>query len=294
MTSSLTSIPLWLSLWLMSLCEKIHMQLPLAGLEAESAGNQSPSKNNELPGGTVSSEARLKKRAKKKRYYEKLMADPERKAKFRAHHNAWRKENRKKYGSYPTEEALKKQADYQRKRYQEKQKNDPAFKAAKNKARRKHQATPHAKEYARNWHSQRRATDPNYKLYGALCGRVSALLGRRNNRKGTIELLGCSVPELRAHLEQQWEPGMSWENYGKGIGKWNVDHIRPCASFDLLDPEQAKQCFHFSNLRPLWQQENSSKKSWYNGKHWFREQHPRYSAEICAGPQQLPSCPPAP
>lgn len=115
-------------------------------------------------------------------------------------------------------------------------------------------------------------------------GEWSEWLGRRNNRKGTVELLGCSVPHLKAHLERQWEPGMSWENYGKGAGKWNVDHIRPCASFNLRDQEQANQCFHFSNLRPMWHEDNSSKKSFYEGKHWLRNGHPRYSDSICATP----------
>ena len=40
---------------------------------------------------------------------------------------------------------------------------------------------------------------------------------------------------------------MTKENYGL----WHVDHIIPCASFDLTDPKQQKICFHWSNLQPL-------------------------------------------
>lgn len=41
-----------------------------------------------------------------------------------------------------------------------------------------------------------------------------------------------------------------------------IDHIRPCKSFDdLYDPEQSKECFHFTNLQPLWAPENRSKSS---------------------------------
>lgn len=73
---------------------------------------------------------------------------------------------------------------------------------------------------------------------------------------GTQELIGCSHQRLKAHLESQFKPGMTWKNYGK----WHVDHIRPCASFnDLTEMSQQKDCFHYSNLQPLWASENMSK-----------------------------------
>ena len=48
---------------------------------------------------------------------------------------------------------------------------------------------------------------------------------------------------------------MTWENYGE----WEVDHILPCASFDLEQPEAQRQCFHYTNLQPLWKADNRSK-----------------------------------
>lgn len=48
-------------------------------------------------------------------------------------------------------------------------------------------------------------------------------------------------------------------------GGWEVDHIRPCASFDLTDTGQQKECFHWTNLQPLWELDNDRKDSWYNG-----------------------------
>jgi hypothetical protein len=50
---------------------------------------------------------------------------------------------------------------------------------------------------------------------------------------------------------------MSWGNYG--LHGWHVDHIIPCASFDLTDPEQQRQCFHYTNLQPLWAEDNLRK-----------------------------------
>jgi hypothetical protein len=75
--------------------------------------------------------------------------------------------------------------------------------------------------------------------------------------KHTLELLGCSVNQLRKHLESKFKPSMTWENYG--VNGWTVDHIRPCASFDLLNPEEQYKCFHYTNLQPLWAIENSIK-----------------------------------
>lgn len=49
---------------------------------------------------------------------------------------------------------------------------------------------------------------------------------------------------------------MTWENHGK----WHMDHIKPCSSFDLTDPEEQKLCNHYSNLQPLWDYENLQKR----------------------------------
>ncbi len=42
-------------------------------------------------------------------------------------------------------------------------------------------------------------------------------------------------------------------------GRIHVDHIRPCASFDLTRASQQRACFHFTNLQPLWAADNRRK-----------------------------------
>jgi hypothetical protein len=74
----------------------------------------------------------------------------------------------------------------------------------------------------------------------------------------TMDMLGCSTDELRRHLEGKWSAGMMWENYGGNNG-WQIDHVVPCASFDLSKPEDQRKCFHFTNLQPLWAVENRAK-----------------------------------
>lgn len=80
----------------------------------------------------------------------------------------------------------------------------------------------------------------------------------------TMTLVGCDFKTLRAHLESKFSAGMCFENYGEA---WHVDHIRPCASFDLRQAEQVRKCFHFTNLQPLPPLENSKKSSSYKGFH---------------------------
>lgn len=111
------------------------------------------------------------------------------------------------------------------------------------------------RELRRNRH----ATDLRYRLYCQIRSRINGAIMRKTCKAGrTTQLIGCSIEELRSHIESQWKPGMSWENH-KRVGGWHIDHIVPCASFDLTDPEQQKKCFHYTNLQPLWELDNLRK-----------------------------------
>ena len=111
------------------------------------------------------------------------------------------------------------------------------------------------RERSKRYMAHRQKTDPAFRLLSALRCRTRSALKGKGKSKRTMMLVGCTLAELRAHLENQFVAGMSWENYGK----WHVDHIRPCVSFDLLDPDQQAKCFHFSNLQPLWAIDNFRK-----------------------------------
>lgn len=113
----------------------------------------------------------------------------------------------------------------------------------------------------------KRKTDPKQVILRRLRKRLSVCVRKTGKTMvpwPSLELIGCTRPELVAHLENQFKPGMSWANRNL----WHIDHIRPCASFDLTDPIQIKQCFHYTNLQPLWALENiikGKKISWRSG-----------------------------
>lgn len=81
--------------------------------------------------------------------------------------------------------------------------------------------------------------------------------------RSTTNLLGCSPEDFKRWLESRFLPGMSWGNYGE----WEIDHVRPCASFDLTDKAQVAECFHYTNTQPMWRRDNRSKHSWWGGVH---------------------------
>ena len=101
----------------------------------------------------------------------------------------------------------------------------------------------------------RRGLDYKFKLRCYLASRLWWALKGNIKTTTTLNLLGCSIEYLKQHLEKQFKPRMNWSNYGK----WHVDHIRPCASFDLSNPEEQRKCFHYTNLQPLWAIDNLRK-----------------------------------
>jgi len=104
----------------------------------------------------------------------------------------------------------------------------------------------------------RRENDPNFKMRNTLRSRIWTVLKRKNTTKlvSTLTLLGVySVETVIKHIEKQFKNGMTWNNHGE----WHLDHIKPCASFDLTCPVQQLACFNYKNLQPLEAFENMSK-----------------------------------
>jgi len=100
-------------------------------------------------------------------------------------------------------------------------------------------------------------SDLNFRLRKNLRKRIWAVIKLNQKSDVTIKLIGCSLEFLKQYLEKQFKQDMTWNNYGKK--GWEVDHIIPCASFDLSKSSEQKKCFNYKNLQPLWIKENRSK-----------------------------------
>jgi hypothetical protein len=118
------------------------------------------------------------------------------------------------------------------------------------------------RDYMRNYMAERAGNDIDFKLRGFLRARVRAAITRTGGDKShkTISLIGCSIERLRKHLEAKFTDGMTWDNHGE----WHIDHIKPCAAFDLTCERQQRECFNYTNLQPLWASDNLTKGAKYN------------------------------
>ncbi len=102
-------------------------------------------------------------------------------------------------------------------------------------------------------------TDKAFQISHCLRSRIYSALKGNTKSLSTMFLIGCDVDYLMYHLQSQFTKGMSWDNYGD----WHIDHIKPCAKFDLGNPKQQELCFNFTNLQPLWAEDNLKKSDKY-------------------------------
>lgn len=161
------------------------------------------------------------------------------------YYSKWTSENKDSQINYKKEYSLKNKA-----------KLSQQTKAWRENNRDKHNA----------WYAEKRK-DPLYRLAHNLRSRLYDFLSGRIKHKNTESLTGCSFEELKKHLEAQFEPGMTWDNYGS---YWSVDHKEPFISIDPNDKIALERITNFSNLKPLTIEENSRKaskdKKWKNLK----------------------------
>jgi len=111
------------------------------------------------------------------------------------------------------------------------------------------------KEKLAAYYRARRKSDLIYNLSCRCRGRIRAAIRAKGFKKTTktAEMLGCDWEFLKSHIESQFTEGMSWENREK----WHIDHIIPLASASSED--DVIKLSHFSNLQPLWAEENLKK-----------------------------------
>jgi len=153
---------------------------------------------------------------------------------------AYKKATKEKYAEY--------NKDYGKKwRDENKESQQAYFK----KHYQKNKKTIHARDQAR------RRKNPKEKVLYNMRTRINKALKFGIKSKRTMELVGCTIDEMKSHLENQFDENITWEN--NTLDGWHVDHIVPCAVFDMSDPIHQLRCFNYRNLQPLWGSENISK-----------------------------------
>lgn len=121
------------------------------------------------------------------------------------------------------------------------------------------------RKYKKDYYDRKYFSDPNFKLQMRLRSRLREVVKGKTKTGSAIRDLGCSIDELRRYIESMFYKHpitgemMSWDNHG--VYGWHIDHVRPLASFDLTDRKQFLQACHYTNLQPLWAEENLKKGS---------------------------------
>jgi hypothetical protein len=116
------------------------------------------------------------------------------------------------------------------------------------------------REINRRHDAKSRAT-PRGRLDNAMSSNVHRWLAKGSKAGRSWEqLVGYTATELMDHLERQFLPGMTWENYGP---VWHVDHHIPLSAHNYESPDHAdfQKAWALTNLRPLWAFDNMSKRS---------------------------------
>lgn len=164
--------------------------------------------------------------------------------------SAWRKKNKEKHNEYNKQwhknnpiPGRKRAAIWAKENSNKSQRN-------KNKWYKKN------KEYYRIRQEKRRQ-NPIYKLNCSMSSGISCSLKKGKGHKSWTKLVPYTLKQLKNHLERQFKPGMTWENYGK----WHIDHKIPLSVHNFTQPDHIdfKRAWALKNLQPMWAKENMSK-----------------------------------
>ena len=147
---------------------------------------------------------------------------------------------------YPDKDRARKQKEHEIN--MERMKTDPEYAQKRRK-------------YRNHYERERKKQDPQFKLHMRMKSSIHHSLKYGNGKNGRKweKLVGYTCNDLMKHLQRQFQPGMSWNNYGE----WHIDHIVPISAFNFQDAENIdfKRCWALKNLRPLWAQENFAKRN---------------------------------
>ena len=98
--------------------------------------------------------------------------------------------------------------------------------------------------------------NPQLRIKSSYYTRLNQCYKKKYKSKTLLYYMGCSFEQFIEWIHFQFEKGMTFDNYGS---EWHMDHVKPCASFDLTKENDLKECMNWKNIRPCWGKENISK-----------------------------------
>jgi hypothetical protein len=173
--------------------------------------------------------------------------------------DAWISKNKDKYNSIQKMSKKRNRVKINQsslKKYHENKKDEIYLKKLKEYSKKSRQKRKtKINENNKKYYHYKYNNDINYKIRILLRGRFQKAVSRNSKQTSVLNLIGCTIEELKIYISKKFLVDMSWENYGK----WHIDHIKPCSSFDLTKLSEQQKCFHYSNLQPLWAKDNIKK-----------------------------------
>lgn len=111
-------------------------------------------------------------------------------------------------------------------------------------------------------HAERMKTDEVYRFKHKMRNFIYSSFKRKNLPKvdKTENILGCSLEYFKQYIASKFRKGMTFDNYGK----WQIDHIIPLSTAKTV--EDVIRLCHYTNLQPLWANENRRKSNKLNFK----------------------------
>ena len=113
----------------------------------------------------------------------------------------------------------------------------------------------------------RRREDPIFRMQESISANIRMCI--KKNHQPFAKYLTYTIQELKAHLENQFEPWMTWNNYGTyrvdiwdnnntNTWTWQLDHIVPHSTFHYasMEDQAFRDCWALSNLRPYSAKQN--------------------------------------
>jgi len=113
-----------------------------------------------------------------------------------------------------------------------------------------------SKKSKREYAKRKKNNDLQFKIKTNIRIRLRCAIRTKARRGSAVSDLGCTIEHLIKYIESLWKPNMSWDNWGKGIGKWQIHHLVPLHQFDLTDRNQLQLACNYSNLVPMWTEEH--------------------------------------